>query len=100
MLESRYFELESANNRCVDLSLKSEATESKIMAEIETHEEYKLKFLQAKTKFRDASSGNVPEVVQPVERAQGVPRNDKPFKRPILEIPKFSGSVNKLLQFW
>ena len=28
------------------------------------------------------------------------PRREKPFKRPTLEIPKFSGSVGKWLQFW
>ena len=28
------------------------------------------------------------------------PRSEKPFKRPTLEIPKFSGCVGKWLQFW
>ena len=120
ILESRYNELESANNKCVELSLESEATESDIVAEIETHEVYKLKFLQAKTNLDSlicpfASSSKKPKrrrgrrgrrrrkldsSSRNVLEAQGVSQNQKSFEIPMMDIPEFSGSVNKWLQFW
>lgn len=47
-------------------------------------------------KLNSTASGNAPiSVLGQAER--GAPRIDEPFKRPILEIPKFSGSVDNRL---
>ncbi|XP_051161418.1 uncharacterized protein LOC127281645 [Leptopilina boulardi] len=102
LLESRYSDLESTSNKYVEMIFESEASEDEITAEIESHEEYKLKFLQARSRLFSVVPGNAAfaAAAAPILNEHATPRNDKPFKRPTLEIPKFGGSVEKWLQFW
>ena len=96
LLEARMAELECVNTKFVELLLASDAPESEIETEIESHEEYKINYLTARSIIEQetenknllTTTGQTPQVCE------------KPFKRPTLEIPKFDGSVSKWLQFW
>ena len=88
--------LEEANTKYVELLISSNADEKDIESDMDSHENYKLQFLTARLTLTELNDGNNEVLAQP----STVPRSERRFKRPTLEIPKFSGSVGKWLQFW
>ncbi|XP_058802077.1 uncharacterized protein LOC131670472 [Phymastichus coffea] len=99
MLETRVQELENANAKYIEL-LSNEAVDDDVLVkEIESHDEYQKKFLEARVKYLSGVSatrtGN-----SEFGANQQVHRSDKPYKCPTLEVPKYPGGVHKWLQFW
>ena len=64
-----------------------------------SHEVCQLQFLMAKLSLSDQSKEENNQQGMAVANGS-VLRGEKPFKRATLEIPKFSGSVGRWLQFW
>ena len=96
LLELKLMQLEEANTKYTELLIASDTAEDVIEEDVETHENYKLEFLRAKLLINPVpenpgSTGGNGSGVQV--------HKDKPF-RPTLEIPKFSGGVDKWLHFW
>ncbi|XP_029053806.2 uncharacterized protein LOC114881250 [Osmia bicornis bicornis] len=97
MLESRMQELELANTKYVDLLSETDADEKVIETEMEAHDTYKQKFLESKLGFLSHINTNTR---QDTDSNQTTVQSEKPFKRPFLKVTKYSGSVNRWLQFW
>lgn len=97
MLEPKMQELELINTKYIDLLLKSDVVEKDIEAEIEAHDVYKQKFLEARLSFLGQLNINIQQEVYP---NQTTTQSEKPFKRPFLKIVKYSGGVSTWLQFW
>ncbi|XP_058805274.1 uncharacterized protein LOC131672213 [Phymastichus coffea] len=100
LLETRMQELEVTNSKYVDLLSDSTAEDDDIVKEIEAHDEYKKKFLEAKVKYLREICATRPPTSDAGANNQAVQNYDKPYKRPTLDVPKYPGGVDKWLQFW
>lgn len=96
MLESRMNDLELANTKYVDLLSATAAVEKDLETEIEAHDAYKQKFLRARLNFLGQLNTNTQQETNPVQSSA---QSEKPFKRPFLKIPKYTGGMSTWLQF-
>ena len=91
-------DLELANIKYVDLLSETAAVVKDIEVEMEAHDTYKEKFLEAKLKFIGQLNVHTQQETNTVQAS--VHQSEKPSKRLFLEVAKYSGGVSTWLQFW
>ncbi|XP_043466423.1 uncharacterized protein LOC122501193 [Leptopilina heterotoma] len=101
LLEARMTELEEVSSKYITMLFETDSSEEEIEHEIESNDDYQLQFLKVKFAYKELTLEHSSITTEQVgERNLTVPRVQKPFKKPILEIRKFSGNVGDWLQFW
>lgn len=102
MLTEKYNDLESVNQKIMEVMLESDASEEQFAHELEAVDDYRAKFHLAKTVVSNALTQGQQTAstfdVGPVRPSHR--ENIRSHKFPKIELPTFSGELKDWLQFW
>lgn len=102
IIDEKRDELENVNRKILEVMIDGNVSEEQIAQEIETADEYRTKYYQAKTAADNLFSSAQPSTaVQDVGRTVLTSRdNARTRKLPKIELPQFSGEFKDWLKFW
>ena len=99
MLENRYTELQTFDQKIFEISIDNNATEEDILKEATVADEYREKFIRVRNVVASMLKPVKVEMASNSVAADSVVSKKK-YKLPTLEIKKFSGEIKDWLQFW
>ena len=109
MVEEKMDELAIISNECLDALYEADnIAEEDIQKEIEDTDDYRRKFLEARTSMQELTKEHSKTIApNDSDSTSGITvvsartgETKKSFKLPKIELVKFSGSVREWLQFW
>lgn len=101
LLKDQWEVLETVNaNYMQKLQEGDNIVEKDVQDGLTSHLEYKTKFYKAKLKYERQFPKTPSDASGSESMATPVQQVEAPFKRPVMEMVKFDGSVGQWLQFW